>query len=114
MIDLRILNLENNNIQGSIPPTFGLFTNMQELNLSQNKLKGTVPDSIGNMTDLKKLKLHSNRFQGKLPKNFSKLQKLHRLELHRNYKLTGPIDMLGHLKNLRCLKVNENKVGSST
>jgi len=65
------ITLESNNLQGTIPSTFGswnLASNLQRLDLSgkKNFLYGSVPfDIVG--PKLSELLLHSNAFNGSLP-----------------------------------------------
>ncbi|MBA0858976.1 hypothetical protein Goshw_002223, partial [Gossypium schwendimanii] len=105
---LGYLNLENNNLTGNIPFTFGfrnLFmlnlrnnsmfgefsSNMQSfvslimLDLSENHFSGSVPAWIGDkLLNLVILSLRSNNFDGHIPQEICDLRVLQILDLARN------------------------------
>jgi hypothetical protein len=109
------LNLEGNNLQGSIPRDLSMLEFLLVLNLSSNKLTGTLHPEInwleflqelylnnnelsGNleqldlslMTNLNSLDLSFNQFSGELPATFWELTSLMRLVLDAN-KFSGSI-----------------------
>ena len=50
---LRVLELSNNNLHGSIPPWIGELKALQVLDLSNNKLGGSIPSNINNLDGFK-------------------------------------------------------------
>ncbi|KAH7295034.1 hypothetical protein KP509_27G029700 [Ceratopteris richardii] len=83
---LRELNLANSYYAGPIPADLGktLF-NVSVINLSNNKLQGTIPPSLENMQHISYLNLSQNLLTGAVPFSERFLQKLgNRLDLHGN------------------------------
>ena len=62
-----VLNLENNQLTGSIPSEIGNLTNLTYLDLQYNLLTGSIPPEIGNLTNLEFLSLGYNQLTGSIP-----------------------------------------------
>lgn len=65
------LELQSNQLQGSVPP--GLFSlgSLQELYLADNPdLRGEIPLGVGNMARLRRLRLGNTQMGGTLPPDF--------------------------------------------
>ena len=45
--------LYQNNLTGSIPPSLGNLTSLQELKLEKNAFSGSIPSSLGNLKTLR-------------------------------------------------------------
>jgi len=90
MSKLRTLILFSNNLTGPIPPELGNLSNLDYLVLDNNQLSGTIPAELGNLTELTLLGLSRNQFSGFIPTELSKLSDLSLLYLACN-KLTGQI-----------------------
>ncbi|KAF3433851.1 hypothetical protein FNV43_RR24954 [Rhamnella rubrinervis] len=109
--NLRILNLENNNLVGVIPSSMGMlslfwlnlrnnslsgelqinYTGLSFLDLSGNKLTGKIPEWIGmSLSSLVVLNLRSNNLEGDVPLQLCNLRKLQVLDLAHN-NLSGTI-----------------------
>ncbi|XP_044500246.1 receptor-like protein 9DC3 [Mangifera indica] len=73
-----------------IPKVIGKLHALRLLNLSQNNLTGSIPSSIGNMIALESLDLSSNKLVGKIPGQLTNLNFLQVLDLSQNC-LSGPI-----------------------
>jgi Leucine-rich repeat (LRR) protein len=58
--------------------------NLKILELQNNNLNGTLPEEIGNMTLLEKLYLNGNRFSGSIPAAIGEISNLRKF-LPRNY-----------------------------
>ena len=58
--------------------------NLIELRLDQNLLEGTLPPELDSLSNLKILSLSSNQFEGPLPNVFDRLDNLEVLELQDN------------------------------
>jgi len=62
---LREINLENNNLYGSLPDEMCLqLSQLESFALSNNHYEGVIPRSIGNCTSLQELYLGNNSFTG--------------------------------------------------
>ncbi|CAA0825397.1 Leucine-rich receptor-like protein kinase family protein [Striga hermonthica] len=71
---LEELHLQSNRFTGSVdfsPSSAGDFPNLRVLDLSDNHLNGSLPDSISNMTALNSLDISRNNFTGPIPNNLS-------------------------------------------
>nr|GMD72247.1 receptor-like protein 12 [Ipomoea batatas] len=81
---LRVLDLSQNKIAGSLPD-LAPFSSMQELLLGSNQLRGVLPESIGLLSKLQCLDVSSNSFEGVMNEaHFLKLSKLKLLKLSFN------------------------------
>ncbi|KAL8508070.1 hypothetical protein ACS0TY_018575 [Phlomoides rotata] len=67
--NLLVLDISNNQLNGSFPDGFGSFNELQSLNISGNNFSGSLPTSIGNITTLNSLDISRNHFNGSLPTN---------------------------------------------
>jgi len=100
------LHLENTNLKSVEGVGGGL--NLQILNLADNSLNGTVPDDLYRITTLKKLDLGYNLFSGELKDVIKGLKSLESLHLYHN-QITGRIPAaIGDLVNLQELNLAEN------
>lgn len=65
------LELQSNQLVGSVPPSLFSLSSLQELYLEENpNLQGEIPPGIGNMVDLRRLRLGSTQIGGTLPPEF--------------------------------------------
>jgi Leucine-rich repeat (LRR) protein len=76
--NLFVLSLNNNHLSGYIPKEIGYLNNLSYLGLSENQLRGMSSSYLSWMRNLKNLVLHDNQFT-ELP-NFSLLTKYLNLE----------------------------------
>ncbi|MDM8559010.1 hypothetical protein [Candidatus Parabeggiatoa sp. HSG14] len=81
---LSILDLANNKLSGAIPFSLGHSSQLQTLALNNNQLNGSIPGSIGYIKQLQTLNLNDNQLSGYIPKLFEKLQQLQRLDISNN------------------------------
>ncbi|OIW20190.1 hypothetical protein TanjilG_06591 [Lupinus angustifolius] len=88
--DVRtLINLNFNQLKGSIP----LFYTAYTLLLSNNLLSGTIPANIGHkMSQLMYVDLSNNHLNGSIPLSIDRIQDLSYLDLSNNY-LVGEIPM---------------------
>lgn len=63
---LSQLNIQYNFLFNTIPTTIGLLGNLQTLLLQNNSLNGTVPSQLSQLVNLKMLDLSNNSFSGRL------------------------------------------------
>jgi Leucine-rich repeat (LRR) protein len=107
------LELNNNQLTGSIPPEIGNLTNLTYLSLSNNELTGSIPPEIGNLSNLRYLFLVNNQLTGEIPPEIGNLTNLTFLSLGGN-QLTGEIHSeIGNLTNLTSLSLSENQLTGS-
>ncbi|OMO97526.1 hypothetical protein COLO4_14555 [Corchorus olitorius] len=79
-----ILNLEAQNLAGSIPPSIGNLTFLTGINLRSNNFHGELPQELGRLSRLQHLNLSINSFIGKIPTNLTYCTKLTILNLGGN------------------------------
>nr|TKS05986.1 hypothetical protein D5086_0000127570 [Populus alba] len=85
---LSVLHLGMNNLQGTIPSTFSKDNILEYLNLNGNELEGKIPPSIINCTMLEVIDLGNNKIEDTFPYFLETLPKLQILVLKSN-KLQG-------------------------
>ncbi|XP_057967795.1 receptor-like protein 15 isoform X2 [Malania oleifera] len=107
---LRYLSLEANSIIGQLSDLDTLaFRNLEVLNLGDNFLSGSIPPSIRALPSLKALSLARTKINGSLPPDLCELNKLQELDLSEN-NLEGTVPpCLNNLKNLRLLDLSKNQ-----
>lgn len=111
--NLTYLELENNNLTGSIPLGLGMCKDLALLNLANNELTGVLPSELGNLGNLQELKLQSNNFVGEIPISIAQMQGLRKLNISRN-SLHGSIpSSLSNLQNLTYLDLSGNNLSGS-
>lgn len=89
---LKELDLSsNNNISGSIPPSFALCSSLDTINLSHNQLFGNfLGDLLGNLRSLRVLLLSFNNLTGSIPLSLANCSSLEVLDLSSN-EISGTI-----------------------
>ncbi|EEE60352.1 hypothetical protein OsJ_13470 [Oryza sativa Japonica Group] len=60
MSALQILNLAQNNLSGSIPPSLGKVSSINLISLEMNNLEGSIPETLSNIKNLSMLSLGYN------------------------------------------------------
>ncbi|KAH7537855.1 hypothetical protein FEM48_Zijuj03G0137300 [Ziziphus jujuba var. spinosa] len=114
--NLLRLDLNENNLTGTIPINIGLMSNLQFLDLSTNSLHGSLPLSLANLTKVYELDISRNQIKGILdPRLFpqSSQSKTGLLSiknlLFQDNQLGGRIpEGIGNLKSLRLLALDGN------
>ena len=102
------LDLESNDLEGTIPAELGSLSSLQELNLYRNELSGSIPAELGSLSNLQDLLLADNDLSGSIPSELGNLSSLQYLVLFQN-DLSGAIPSeLGNLSNLRTLSLYAN------
>ncbi|WKA04216.1 hypothetical protein VitviT2T_022273 [Vitis vinifera] len=118
---LAYLDLNSNNLQGSVPDGFGFLISLKYIDLSSNLfIGGHLPGNLGKLCNLRTLKLSFNSISGEITGFMDGLSEcvngssLESLDLGFNDNLGGFLpDALGHLKNLKSLRLWSNSfVGS--
>ncbi|RXH81851.1 hypothetical protein DVH24_036192 [Malus domestica] len=85
-----ILDLEDKQLVGSIPPSIGNLTRLIEISLGINSFHGEIPQELGHLRALEGLNLSFNSLGGKLPTNMSHCTQLRVFHLDSN-KIIGSI-----------------------
>ena len=104
------LDLSENGLRGTVPPSLGSLAYLEFLTLSHNQLRGSIPPQLGKLTNLELLYLWDNKLHGTIPPELGKLTNLIVLGLGAN-ELSGRISSeLGNLKNLEVLHLRGNRL----
>ncbi|WVZ15957.1 hypothetical protein V8G54_013523 [Vigna mungo] len=106
--NLKILDLSENKLQGSISDALGNTTSLVTLDLSYNQLKGPIPTSFGYLCKLRILRIESSQLSGNLPVSFGKLSSLRYLSLSKNQLSGNPFESLRSLSKLSYLHIDYN------
>ncbi|CAL5417267.1 unnamed protein product [Camellia sinensis] len=68
---LSLINLEHNQIHGSIPSEVGSLKNLAVMDLSYNRLSRSIPNTLSSCLSLEWLLLEANSFEGEIPQSLS-------------------------------------------
>ncbi|MEZ5245042.1 MAG: choice-of-anchor Q domain-containing protein [Acidimicrobiales bacterium] len=102
------LTLSGDELTGSIPVEVGELVNLRTLALFDTQLSGPIPTEIGNLSDLQYLQLSDNALTGSLPPTLGGLSELLRLQVDGN-ELSGEFPpALGNLSKLWYLDLRGN------
>ncbi|KAL2335035.1 hypothetical protein Fmac_016248 [Flemingia macrophylla] len=111
--NLTYLELDDNELNGSIPAGLGSCRNLTLLNLAQNHLSGELPPQLGDLGNLHVLQLQLNKLNGTIPTKIGQLKKLITLNLSSN-SLSGSIPSeITSLSSLTLLYLQSNKLNGS-
>ncbi|XP_021815711.1 receptor-like protein 2 [Prunus avium] len=94
-----MIDVSNNNMNGSIPTEIGQLMLLHTLNLSGNNFSGNIPTQISNQKNLEALDLSRNALSGNIPSSLASLHFLHDLNVSYN-DLRGPIPTSTQLQSL--------------
>ena len=84
------LDLNYQDLTGTIPSELGNLRSLEELDLSGNFLIGTIPPELGKLTDLREIIFTDNKLIGTIPPELGNLLRLEEFYLDRN-NLSGTI-----------------------
>ncbi|XP_057472099.1 receptor-like protein EIX2 [Actinidia eriantha] len=109
-VQLRYLDLSNNQLSGRLPDCWERFEFLSNINLANNNLSGKLPNSMGSRNNLQALQLRNNSFHGELPPSLKNCEKLILIDLGGN-RFTGEIQAwIGmNLTSLVVLSLRSNK-----
>ncbi|KAG2391219.1 uncharacterized protein HKW66_Vig0130200 [Vigna angularis] len=110
MTRLNKLLLSGNDLVGTIPPSLGNLSSLQNISLARNHLVGSIPRVLGRLSNLKKLNLGLNTLSGVVPDSLYNLSNIQILALNEN-KLSGtfPSKLQLAFPHLRGFLVGENQ-----
>merc|ERR1711957_406064 len=76
--NIEKLNLDDNNLKGTLPPELYHLEDLTTLNFdgTKNSLSGTIPNTFGNLLNLLTIDLDKNNLEGTLPASIFALKKL--------------------------------------
>ncbi len=104
------INLDHNNLKGTIPSSLCQLDQLQELILPDNQLSGIISSAIGNLVNLQRIDLNTNQLSGEIPPEIGGLSNLQELLLDDN-QFSGSIpDALGNLSGLTRLNLSSNQL----
>ncbi|GLJ09846.1 hypothetical protein SUGI_0116920 [Cryptomeria japonica] len=109
---LKILDLSVNKLTGPVPYSLSKLSKLEQLNFRDNNFTGLIPDSLSNCTNLVSLDLCFNLFiNGTIPKGLGLLTRLQNLGLTGN-SLSGLLSatVISNLTQLRILKVGQSNM----
>ncbi|KAL6221532.1 hypothetical protein ACLB2K_004928 [Fragaria x ananassa] len=110
LVNLTLLNLSSNHLNGTIPSKLCLMRKLERVYLSNNSLSGEIPSELGGILHLGLLDLSRNKLSGSIPDSFENLSQLRRLMLYEN-QLSGTIPpSLGKCINLEILDLSHNQM----
>jgi len=107
------IDLEENNLVGTIPPEIGCMSDLLDLRLHRNSLTGVIPAEIGNLSTLQYLNLAVNGFTGSIPSQLGNLNNLEYLYLYQNSFIGNIPPEIGDLTQLRVLLLGANQLAGS-
>ena len=70
------LDLNQNNLTGSIPPELGNLSRLEFLKLKDNQLTDEIPPELGQLSRLHELNLWKNQLKGEIPPELGQLSRL--------------------------------------
>ncbi|XP_031286459.1 receptor-like protein 35 [Pistacia vera] len=77
---IQYINLNDNKLEGSLPPTLVDCSKLEVLNVGNNMINDTFPHWLAKLPDLQVLILRSNRFHGSIGKSKTRLS-FHKLRI---------------------------------
>ena len=98
--------MQNNNLTGTIPNSFGNLINLQEVKLSYNQLSGTLPP-MEQLVNLTYFSVSNNQLTGSFPAGLTSATNLFTIDLSAN-QFTGEIPSLTNLRQLYYLELDHN------
>ncbi|XP_009357082.2 protein STRUBBELIG-RECEPTOR FAMILY 3 isoform X2 [Pyrus x bretschneideri] len=108
---IRVINLSNNHIGGSIPSN--LPATLRSFFLSGNQFTGSIPDSVASLTVLTAMSLNNNQLTGEIPDSFQGIPGLTNLDFSSN-NLSGQLPpSLRNLITLTTLHLQNNQLSGT-
>lgn len=105
--DVTTVDLDSNNLIGTLPVELGNLTGLRTLQLSHNNLTGPIPTTLTSLTQLRQLFLYNNQLTGGIPDIFAPLTDIELVSIGLNPDLGGTIPTsLASASSLRRLFLN--------
>jgi len=105
------INMENNNLVGTIPAEVNDFSSLATLYLNGNQLTGAIPNLSG-LTNLSQLNLAVNQLTGSIPSWLNTISTLTTIDVNDN-QFSGTIPDLTNLSQLTSLKLASNQISGT-
>ena len=113
LVNLTYLGLYFNQLTGTIPAELGNLNNLTKLHLHGNQLTGAIPIELGNLLNLTELWVSDNQLSAGIPSELCQLTLLTQINLNHN-QLTGAIpSCLGNLNSLTQINFNTNQLSGT-
>jgi gliding motility-associated-like protein len=107
------LNLDGDNLVGTLPASIGNLTAIEYMELGDNKISGTIPTTVGNLSILRSLVWGNNLFTGTIPASLGSIPTLSDIYLGHN-QLTGTIpSAIGNATNMANIDLSYNQLTGS-
>ncbi|KAI5332355.1 hypothetical protein L3X38_022484 [Prunus dulcis] len=109
MKDMEIISLRNNQLFGEFPQQWSLWSSISVIDVSHNNLSGNIPSSMGIPSALQQFKVNNNNFGGEIPFSLQNCTNLGILNLEHN-KFTGnlPLWIGSNVSTLQLLQLRSN------
>jgi Leucine-rich repeat (LRR) protein len=111
--ELVNLELDLNDLAGSLPPELGLLSSLERLTLRGGPvsfLTGTLPSELGYLTRLNVFYVRGNKMAGTIPLEIGNWKSLRELDLSRN-DFAGPLPRtIGNFEDLEVFEVSANSL----
>ncbi|KAI4300099.1 hypothetical protein L6164_033514 [Bauhinia variegata] len=104
------LDLHNNSFHGLLPCDSLRLRRLKRLNLSCNGFSGEIPNGIGRLSVLQHLSFRNNNFSGSIPPSISNLSVLQTLDWNVNLITRSIPPEIGQLRRLKILRIAFNKL----
>ncbi|XP_028063704.1 receptor-like protein EIX1 [Camellia sinensis] len=113
-VELKYLDVSNNQLAGELPDCLGKFEALSILSLAYNNLYGAIPNSIGSLSQIQTLNLRNNNLSGELLSSLKSCTELRIIDLGVN-RFTGklPAWIGTHLTNLIVVSLRSNEFNGS-
>jgi len=111
---LEVLDLSDNNVQGTFPAVIHKNTALRYLSFAGNDLSGQLPGTIDNLVSLHHLDISENDLEGTIPRAIAKMHKLMYLFTSENAFDTGPFPPdIQRMTLLRELSLSGNHINGT-
>lgn len=107
---LRLLRLDYNELEGEVPAEIGLLTELRRIDIDGNEFTGPIPPEFGNLVNLEELWMGGNDMSGPIPPEFANLVNLEDLHLY-DAPFDGSIpEEFGGLTELHVLRIENTRI----
>ncbi|MED6151033.1 hypothetical protein PIB30_078429 [Stylosanthes scabra] len=87
---ISVIDLDRNNLSGTIPNSFAKCQDLEKMNLSNNNMTGHIPEELASIPVLSVIDLSNNKLNGPIPEKFGSSSSLQLLNVSFN-NITGSI-----------------------